>query len=211
MNWLYRTATIDKQSDDELMDGLNYSHKSQHRLLNSVLLWTVSVVGIVSEGQPQISYRRPPGSKAGINETKLKKFEERNFFTFKLLLRNNDRNRILRMISRDWPIDRWKVIWPNFFFEKMSFDWKFILPTGQLTCFFFRKNIHSNFFWSKFVEKRSNARSWISATVLVEYHPSWPIFDPWLDFSAPIWVKSGQFGKFSANLDDIRPKSVAEI
>jgi hypothetical protein len=32
-----------------------------------------------------------------------------------------------------------------------------------------------------------------------------------LIFFAPIWVKFGQFGKNSANLDDIRPKSVAEI
>jgi hypothetical protein len=46
---------------------------------------------------------------------------------------------------------------------------------------------------------------------LVEYRPSWPKFDPWLVFSAPILVKFGQFGKFSANLDDIRPKSMAEI
>jgi hypothetical protein len=30
-------------------------------------------------------------------------------------------------------------------------------------------------------------------------------------FSVPIWVKFSQFGKISANLDDIRPKSMAEI
>jgi hypothetical protein len=47
--------------------------------------------------------------------------------------------------------------------------------------------------------------------IMVEYCPSWPKFDPWLVFSAPIWVKFGQLGKKSANLDDIRPKSVAEI
>jgi hypothetical protein len=46
---------------------------------------------------------------------------------------------------------------------------------------------------------------------LVEYRPSWPKFDQWLVFSAPIWVKFGQFGKILANLDDIRPKSVAGI
>jgi hypothetical protein len=41
--------------------------------------------------------------------------------------------------------------------------------------------------------------------------PSWLKFNPWLVFSAPIWVKFGQFGKISGNLDDIGPKSVAEI
>jgi hypothetical protein len=46
---------------------------------------------------------------------------------------------------------------------------------------------------------------------LVEYCPIWQKFDPWLVFSAPIWVKFGQFGKYSANLDDTRPKSMAEI
>jgi hypothetical protein len=46
---------------------------------------------------------------------------------------------------------------------------------------------------------------------MVEYRPSWSKFDPWLIFSAPIWVKFGQFGKISAHLDGIRPKLVAEI
>jgi hypothetical protein len=41
--------------------------------------------------------------------------------------------------------------------------------------------------------------------------PSWPKFDPWLVFTVPICVKFGQFGKISANLDDIRPKSEVEI
>jgi hypothetical protein len=31
--------------------------------------------------------------------------------------------------------------------------------------------------------------------LLVEYRPSWPKFNPWLVFSAPIWVKFGQFKK----------------
>jgi hypothetical protein len=34
---------------------------------------------------------------------------------------------------------------------------------------------------------------------------------PMLGHSAPIWVKLGQLGKFWVNLDDIRPKLVAEI
>jgi hypothetical protein len=50
-----------------------------------------------------------------------------------------------------------------------------------------------------------------SPPILVEYRPSWPKFDPWLVFSALIWVKFSQFGNISANLNDIRPKSVAEI
>jgi hypothetical protein len=35
---------------------------------------------------------------------------------------------------------------------------------------------------------------------LVEYSPSWLKFDPWLVFSAPIWVKFGQFGKISTKI-----------
>jgi hypothetical protein len=46
---------------------------------------------------------------------------------------------------------------------------------------------------------------------LDKYRPSWPKFDPWLVFSALIWVNFSQFGKVSADLDDIRPKSVAKI
>jgi hypothetical protein len=34
--------------------------------------------------------------------------------------------------------------------------------------------------------------------ILVEYRPSWPKFNPWLVFNAPIWVKFGQFGQISA-------------
>jgi hypothetical protein len=37
------------------------------------------------------------------------------------------------------------------------------------------------------------------------------IIRPMVGFSAPIWVKFGLFGKISANLDDIRSKSVAGI
>jgi hypothetical protein len=33
-------------------------------------------------------YRHPPSSRAGINETKLENFEERNFFTSKLFSRS---------------------------------------------------------------------------------------------------------------------------
>jgi hypothetical protein len=36
--------------------------------------------------------------------------------------------------------------------------------------------------------------------MLVEYRPSWPKFDPWLDFSAPIWVKFGQLGRYSIKI-----------
>jgi hypothetical protein len=49
------------------------------------------------------------------------------------------------------------------------------------------------------------------STKLAEIRPIVGFFCPDLGEIRPVWKNFGQFGKISANLNDIRPKSVAEI
>jgi hypothetical protein len=71
--------------------------------------------------------------------------------------------------------------------------------------------LHSKFFGRNSSKNGPTQAVEFPPPILVEYHPSWPKFGTWLFFSATVWVKFSRFVKISTNLNDIRPKSVAEI